>query len=42
MRGGYAPLNREQYIKNVLHSRGYQKIYSKAELDRWESATNVR
>ena len=37
--GGYGPLNREPYIKQVIHSRGYQKIYSKAEIDRWEERT---
>jgi perosamine synthetase len=34
--GGYGPLNREPYIKETVRSRGYQKIYTKAELDRWE------
>ena len=34
--GGYSPLNKESLIKEALHSRGYRKIYSQAELDRWE------
>jgi perosamine synthetase len=32
---GYGPLNREPYLANVLHSRAYQRIYPKAEIDRW-------
>ena len=34
--GGYTPLNKKQYLRNALRSRGYQRIYSKAELDSWE------
>jgi perosamine synthetase len=34
--GGYAPLNKEPFLKNVLHSRGYQAIYSRERLARWE------
>jgi hypothetical protein len=36
---GYGPLNSEAYIKNAIHSRGYQKIYSKSDLDAWEERT---
>jgi perosamine synthetase len=37
--GGYGPLNREPYIKQVIHSRGYRKIYAQAEIDRWQERT---
>jgi perosamine synthetase len=33
--GGYGPLNRQAFIQEALQSRGFQKIYTKAELDRW-------
>jgi perosamine synthetase len=33
--GGYGMLNREPYIKATVQSRGYRKIYSQAEIDRW-------
>lgn len=33
---GYTPLNKQQYLKNALLSKGYQRIYSKQELARWE------
>jgi dTDP-4-amino-4,6-dideoxygalactose transaminase len=36
---GYAPLNREGFLQDVLRSRGYRKIYAQAELDRWEERT---
>ncbi|MCE5266895.1 MAG: DegT/DnrJ/EryC1/StrS family aminotransferase [Planctomycetaceae bacterium] len=36
---GYTRLNREVSIKNALQSRGFKKIYSQAELDRWEERT---
>jgi dTDP-4-amino-4,6-dideoxygalactose transaminase len=36
---GYAPLNKEVFLKDVLRSRGYRKIYAQAELDRWEERT---
>ena len=32
---GYGPLNKEVYLKDAIHLRAYQKVYSKAELDRW-------
>lgn len=36
---GYSPLNKEAFLKDVLQSRGYRKIYPQAELDRWEERT---
>jgi dTDP-4-amino-4,6-dideoxygalactose transaminase len=36
---GYAPLNQEAFLKGTIQSRAYQKIYSKAEIDRWEERT---
>ena len=38
--GGYRPLNKESFLKDAFRSRGYQKIYSKAEIDRWEERTH--
>jgi len=37
--GGYRRLNMESYIRDAVHSRGYRKIYTQAELDRWEERT---
>lgn len=34
--GGYAPLNKEPFLKNTFASRGYQTIYGKELLARWE------
>jgi len=34
--GGYSPLNKERFIKDTLHSRGYQAIYSKEQITRWD------
>jgi len=34
--GGYSPLNKEGFVKTALSSRGYQRVYSKQELDRWQ------
>jgi dTDP-4-amino-4,6-dideoxygalactose transaminase len=34
--GGYSPLNREPFLKNTLASRGYQRVFSKQELAKWE------
>lgn len=34
--GGYAPLNKEPFLKTTLTSRNYQKIYSKEQIARWE------
>ena len=33
---GYSPLNKRQYLKNALRSKGYQRLYSKQELARLE------
>jgi dTDP-4-amino-4,6-dideoxygalactose transaminase len=33
--GGYTPLNKRQYIKNALASKGFQRIYSRQQLDGW-------
>ncbi len=33
---GYTPLNKKQYLKNALDSRGYQRIYSKEQIARLE------
>jgi dTDP-4-amino-4,6-dideoxygalactose transaminase len=34
--GGYSPLNTQPFLKNTLHSRGYQRIYSSKEIAAWE------
>ncbi len=34
--GGYAPLNRQPFLKNTLASRGFQRIYSMKELVDYE------
>ena len=36
--GGYAPLNKEPFLKNTLHSRGFERVYSKERLAQWERA----
>ena len=36
---GYGMINKEPYIKETIQSRGYRKIYSKAEIDRWLERT---
>jgi dTDP-4-amino-4,6-dideoxygalactose transaminase len=33
--GGYSPLNQEPFLKRVLESRGYRKIYGPTRLKRW-------
>lgn len=33
---GYSPLNKEPFINNTLHSRGYQATYSKQRIAHWE------
>lgn len=33
---GYAPLNREPFLKTTLTSPGFQKVYSKEQVGRWE------
>lgn len=34
--GGYTPLNQEPFITATLRTRGYQAIYAKELLARWE------
>jgi perosamine synthetase len=34
--GGYAPLNKEPYLKSTFSSRGYQAIYAKERIAHWE------
>lgn len=34
--GGYAPLNKEPFLKNTFQSRGYQTVYGKERIARWE------
>jgi dTDP-4-amino-4,6-dideoxygalactose transaminase len=34
--GGYTPLNKEQFLKSVLNTRGFQSVFSKDRLARWE------
>ena len=34
--GGYSPLNTQSFLKNALHSRGYQRILSTKETAVWE------
>ncbi len=36
---GYAPLNKEPYIRETLSSRGYRAIYPAELLNRWEERT---
>lgn len=35
--GGYAPLNKEPFLKNVMRSRGYQAAYPADYLRAWEA-----
>jgi len=34
--GGYSPLNKQPFIKNVIRSKGYRKIYPEKLLNEWE------
>lgn len=34
--GGYRPLNREPFLKEILASRPFRRIYSSRELSQWE------
>lgn len=34
--GGYSPLNKEPFLKNTLHGKGYQRIYSSERLAKWD------
>ena len=38
--GGYSPLNKEPYLKNTLNSRGYQEIYTRDRIFRWEEGNH--
>ena len=33
---GYSPLNKEPFIKNVLNSKGYKRVYPEKLLKQWE------
>ena len=35
--GGYSPLNKEPFLKNVLNSRGFQAVCSRDYIKAWES-----
>jgi perosamine synthetase len=35
--GGYSPLNKEPFLKNVLNSRGFKSVYSPDYIKAWES-----
>jgi dTDP-4-amino-4,6-dideoxygalactose transaminase len=35
--GGYTPLNKKPFLKNVLWSKGYRRVYSERELKDWEA-----
>jgi dTDP-4-amino-4,6-dideoxygalactose transaminase len=39
--GGYYPLNKEPFLKNAFMSRGFQAVYSKERLGRWEKANDT-
>jgi perosamine synthetase len=39
--GGYYPLNKEAFLKNAFSSRGFQSIYSKERLARWEDSNHT-
>ena len=39
--GGYYPLNKEPFLKNEFASRGFQAIYSKERLARWEEENHM-
>ncbi|HYO84339.1 MAG TPA: DegT/DnrJ/EryC1/StrS family aminotransferase [Bryobacteraceae bacterium] len=34
--GGYSPLNKEPFLRNTLTSKGFKRIYSEAEITRWQ------
>lgn len=34
--GGYSQLNKEPFLKNTIQSKGYQRIFPKEQLSRWE------
>ena len=35
MSAGYSPLNREPFLERTFASRGFQRVFPKARLDRW-------
>ncbi|HLJ17524.1 MAG TPA: DegT/DnrJ/EryC1/StrS family aminotransferase [Bryobacteraceae bacterium] len=37
---GYAPLNKDQFLKRTFATRGFQTIYGKERLARWEQNNN--
>jgi dTDP-4-amino-4,6-dideoxygalactose transaminase len=39
--GGYFPLNKEAFLKNAFSTRGFQAIYSKQRLTRWEDQNHT-
>jgi dTDP-4-amino-4,6-dideoxygalactose transaminase len=34
--GGYSPLNTQEFLRQTLHSRGYQRIFSAQRIREWE------
>lgn len=34
--GGYSPLNSQDFLKQAIHSRGYQRLFSAQRLKQWE------
>lgn len=39
--GGYQPLNKQPLLKRVFASRGFQRIFTSAELKRWEERNHL-
>lgn len=39
--GGYYPLNKEPFLKNAFSGRGFQAIYSKERLAKWDQNNHV-
>lgn len=39
--GGYDPLNKEPFLKSTFSTRGYQAIYSKERLARWDEENHT-
>ena len=39
--GGYYPLNKEPFLKNAFAGRGFQTIYSKQRLARWDDQNHM-
>jgi perosamine synthetase len=38
--GGYGPMNRDTYVQTLRANKHFQRLYSKADLDRWEQHTH--